>query len=215
MKKIAIFGAGGFGEETFCVWKDMLDHENIQFDFLGFFDDDLSKKVNSFGNVIGTLEDLNNYPECIEIAIAIGNSNHLENISKKIFNPNVIFPNIIHPSTLFFNSETINILSGNIISPFVIISSNVNIGSFNIINTRSSLAHNVNIGNFCILSPNIQLNGNVTIKDRVFLGFNSGILQNKTIESDVIIGAGSIVYRDAKEKGTYIGNPASKLKFSN
>ncbi len=215
MKKIAIVGAGGFGQETFCVWKDMLDYNNIQFEFIGFFDDDLTKKENRFGKVIGNLDELNNHSENLEVAIAIGNSNHIENISKKIVNPNIFLPNILHPTTQLYNSESLNIVKGNIFSPFVLVSCNVSIGSFNIINTRCSLAHDVKIGDFNILSPNIQLNGNVTIKNRVFLGFNSGVLQNKTIESDITIGAGSIVYRDAKEKGTYIGNPASKLKFTN
>lgn len=214
MKKIAIIGAGGFGQEVFCVWKEMLNYNNETFEFIGFFDDNFTNTENAFGKVIGCVDEINNYPEELEVAIAIGNSNHIESISSKIVNPNISFPNVIHPSTHFYNFSSLVIQHGNIILPFVLISCNVNIGNFNIINSRSSLAHDVKVGNFNVISPNTQLNGNVVIKDKVFLGFNCGVLQNKIVESEVTIGAGAILYRDAKEKGTYIGNPASKLKIT-
>lgn len=212
-KKIAIVGAGGFGQEVFCIWREMLNSKNEPFDFLGFFDDDVNKKENSFGKVLGKVSDLNKYDSHLEIGIAIGNSNYIENIFNQIQNPNISFPNIIHPSVQFYNFESVRLKNGNIISPYVLISCNVRIGHFNIINSRVSLAHDVTVGDYNIFSPNTQINGNVTIKDKTFFGFNSGIIQNKFVESESIIGAGAIMLRDAKEKGTYIGNPASKLKF--
>jgi hypothetical protein len=57
MKKIAVIGAGGFGQEVFCLWKESLQAQGIPFEFLGFFDDNPAIQHNDYGKVIGTIED--------------------------------------------------------------------------------------------------------------------------------------------------------------
>jgi acetyltransferase-like isoleucine patch superfamily enzyme len=47
--------------------------------------------------------------------------------------------------------------------------------------------------------------------DRVFVGSNATILP-VTICSDVVIGAGAVVTRDIRVPGTYVGNPAKRLR---
>jgi len=56
MKKIAIVGAGGFGQEVFCIWRDMLDSQKIEYQFLGFFDDNETVTENCFGKILGNLQ---------------------------------------------------------------------------------------------------------------------------------------------------------------
>jgi acetyltransferase-like isoleucine patch superfamily enzyme len=46
---------------------------------------------------------------------------------------------------------------------------------------------------------------------KVYIGSNSTILP-VSICDDVVIGAGSVVTRDITEPGTYVGNPARRLK---
>jgi acetyltransferase-like isoleucine patch superfamily enzyme len=47
--------------------------------------------------------------------------------------------------------------------------------------------------------------------NKVYVGSNSSILP-VSICDDVVIGAGSVVTKDITEPGTYVGNPARKLK---
>jgi hypothetical protein len=59
MKKIAIFGAGGFGREV----KTIIDSINLispRFEFIGFFDDGVAKGtfVNNYP-VLGGIKELN------------------------------------------------------------------------------------------------------------------------------------------------------------
>jgi acetyltransferase-like isoleucine patch superfamily enzyme len=47
--------------------------------------------------------------------------------------------------------------------------------------------------------------------NKVYVGSNSSILP-VTICDDVVIGAGSVVTKNITEPGTYVGNPAVRLK---
>lgn len=212
MKKIAIIGAGGFGQEVFCIWRDILNTEGTEYEFIGFFDDkQVEKKV--FGDVIGSIEDLNSIIHPLEVAIAIGTPKTLQMIRNKLTNNNLIFPNIIHPSCLFLDQETVTLGNGNIISLNVIISCNVKIGDFNVFNTRATLGHDDSIGSYNVLSPNTQISGNVEIGNCNFFGFNSGIIQGKKIGDNNVIGVGAIALRTIKDDGIYIGNPAVRFKL--
>lgn len=213
MRKIAIIGAGGFGQEVFCVWRDMLDAKNIQYDFVGFFDDADGLKENSFGLVVGRIDDLNIIDYPIEVAIAIGTPKHIISVRNRLKNENLIFPNIIHPAVKFLDETSTILGQGNIFSLNVIVSCNCKVGDFNIFNTRSTLGHDDNVGNYNVFSPNAQISGTVTIGNENFLGFNCGIIQNKKIGNRNVVGAGAILVRSIKDDGTYIGVPAVKMKI--
>ena len=74
MKKIAVFGAGGFGKEVVCVINE-INKKNPTWEFIGFFDDGLKigTQVSHFGKVLGQTEDLNSWQEKLSIVFAIGN----------------------------------------------------------------------------------------------------------------------------------------------
>ena len=61
--------------------------------------------------------------------------------------------------------------------------------------------------------PAVKISGGVEIGNRNFLGVNSVILQYKSIGDDTIIGASSVVLRNIKNNGTYVGNPAKKIQY--
>lgn len=213
MKKIAIIGAGGFGQEVYCIWRDQLQHEGVDYEFVGFYDDADNLYENKFGKVIGNVDSLNNIDFEIEVAIGIGNSSVIKKIKEKINNSLVKFPNIIHPSVRFLDFGSTKLGVGNIISLGVLMSCNINIGDFNVFNTNVNIGHDNNTGNFNVFSPNTQIMGNVTIENFNFFGFSCGVLQGKKIGNNNVIGAGAILLRSIKDEGTYVGVPAVKMKF--
>lgn len=213
MKKIAVIGAGGFGQEVFCLWKESLQAQGIPFEFLGFFDDNPAIQHNGYGKVIGTIEDLNNIDIDLETVIAVGNVTHLKAISQKVVNGKVSFPNIIHPSVAFLDSQTFKAGKGNIFSMNCIFSCNVVMGDFNVFNTRSTLGHDTEVGSHNVFSPNAQISGNVKIGNQNMFGFNSGVIQQMQIGDNNTIGIGSLVIRNIKDNGTYFGLPAKKINF--
>lgn len=213
MKKIAIIGAGGFGREVVCLI-NAINEKNEEWDFIGFFDD--VKNIgyeNEYGKVLGRIKDLNSYPESLAVVVAIAKPSAIEVIVKSITSPNIYFPNLIAPNAIFFDKNNISLGRGNIISFGCSISCNVHIGNFNILNCCILVGHDTRIGDYNAIMPSTNISGNVTMGERNFLGVSSVILEKLTIGNDTTIGANSLIFRNTKDKNTYIGNPASIVKL--
>jgi acetyltransferase-like isoleucine patch superfamily enzyme len=114
------------------------------------------------------------------------------------------------------------------VGPFVEIQKNVIIGSNSKIQSHSFICELVTIGNDCFVGHGVMFindlftegkpaGGNTDMWKSTFIGNNVSIGSNSTILpvsicEGVVIGAGSVVTRDIKEKGVYVGNPARKIK---
>lgn len=213
MKKIAIFGAGGFGREVACLIQKIND-DKPQWDFVGFFDDGKEKGYkNEYGEILGGVKELNDWEEELAVAIAIGSPKTVELIVNKVTSPNITFPNLISPDIIIADENNYNIGIGNIISYGCLISCNVKIGNFNILNGFIPIGHDTTIGNYNSIMPNVNISGEVSIGDRNYFGVKSTVLQQIRIGNDTTIGANSLILRKTKDGMTYIGNPASILKY--
>jgi acetyltransferase-like isoleucine patch superfamily enzyme len=102
---------------------------------------------------------------------------------------------------------------GNVICSKCLISCNVEIGNFNIFNGSVNVGHDSVIGDYNSIMPAVCISGGVHIGERNFIGVNSVILQYNTIGNDTTVGAGSVIIRNTKNESTYVGNPATKIKY--
>ena len=127
---------------------------------------------------------------------------------------------IIEPVNLYGCTLQDNVFVG----PFVEIQNDVTIGERTRIQSHSFICSNVIIGADCFIGHGVMFTNDKFIdrklsKDflptklgnKVYVGSNSSILP-VSICDDVVIGAGSVVTKDITEPGTYVGNPARKLK---
>lgn len=215
MDNIAIYGSGSFGHEVFLLI-DLINKtlNKPAYNFIGFFDD--SKKIGTkckYGSIIGGINEINQLQDRVNLAIAVGSSTGLFDMRTKIYNPNIIFPNLMSPYNLYFDRESVNFGIGNIILCNSIISYDVIIGNFNIINTRVNFGHHVEIGDFNILNPNTQLSGNSKIGNNNSLGLNSALLPKKSIGNFNVVVPGSIITRNFKNNNFIAGNPAMNIKL--
>ncbi|WP_165156808.1 acetyltransferase [Parabacteroides sp. ZJ-118] len=214
VKDIAIYGAGGFGRETACLLRMMDTGMSPRWNFIGFFDDGITFGTeNEYGKVLGNIDTLNSWNKPLAIVFAIGSPKTVESLYSKVANANIDFPNIIGPGTIFVDKDNVKIGKGNIIGGRCSISCNVEIGNFNTFNGNVIIGHDAIIGNYNSIMPSCNISGGVMIGNRNFIGVNSVILQYKTIADDCVIGASSVVMRNIKQPGTYVGNPANKLEF--
>lgn len=217
MKDIAIYGAGGFGREVACLIhsiNDACDEDCDKWNLIGFFDDGIEKGTkNEYGEILGGKEELNSWTSKLAIALGFGSPAVIKNAVDNIKNPNVYFPNIISPDVKFFDKDNFSIGIGNIICAQCLLSCNVHIGNYNIFNFRSSAAHDSQIGNFNVLMPDVKVSGRVKMGDGNLLGVGCAIIQMCKIGNDAIISAGSVLYGNAKDGKTYMGNPARKTKI--
>jgi len=114
------------------------------------------------------------------------------------------------------------------IGPFVEIQEGAIIGNDCKIQSHTFICDLVNIGDGCFIGHGVMfvndkfsiggpargdrsLYGSTTIGNNVSIGSNATILPIKICDG-VVIGAGAVVTKDISEPGTYIGNPAKKLR---
>ena len=116
LKKIAIYGAGGFGKEV-ATLINKINENNPTWNMVGFIDDGQEKgtQISHFGKVLGDFTYLNQVKESLCVAFAIGNSKTLFLLVAKIKNPLISFPNIIHPEVYFADPKSFKIGYCNVI----------------------------------------------------------------------------------------------------
>ena len=208
MEKIAIYGFGGFSKDV-SVIIDEINKEKKKYDFRGYFDDSDKCKVNS--NFLGGIDELNNYPETINLVLAFGKPSIICHVKSKIINKKIKYPNLIHPKSNV-DFLTLKIGQGNIINVGTVIGRDVIMGDYNMINSNCIIGHDVQIGDFNVFSPQVAVSGNVKIHNNVFLGLNCSVVQGIEVEDEVHIGAKSLVLKKGKKGKSYFGVPALLIK---
>ena len=213
MKSIAIYGAGGFGREVACLL-NAINKNNAVWNFIGFFDD--IKNIgytNEYGKVLGGINELNNYPYKLCVVFAIGSPHGVASLVNKVLNPNVDFPNIIAPNVRFADNMNLKMGIGNVFSCDCHISCNVSIGDFNAFNGYITVGHDATIGNFNSFMPGVRVSGDTNIGNENYFGVSSVLLQKKKVGKNTVVGAGSVIIRSTKNDSTYMGNPATIVKY--
>lgn len=213
MKKIAIYGAGGFGREIASIINS-INIVNPTWELIGFFDDGVSiGECNRYGSVLGGLNELNKWKEDLNVVLAIASPAIVKKIVDSIVNTRISFPNIISPTVLFFDKDSLKIGKGNVICHNCRLSCDVEVGNFNLMNGGVSLGHDVKLGNFNVMQPETRISGETKIGNSNFFGVRSLVLQGLTIGDNTRIGTGSTIIRKTKDGMTYFGNPAKILKM--
>ena len=214
MKKIAIFGAGGFGKEVACLI-NRINEQEPTWELIGFFDDGKEKgeKISHFGICLGGVQELNEWQEDLAVAVAVGNSVIVHKIVEKINNAHVSFPNLIHPNFYVTDKETYQIGIGNIIQGSCVASCDVTLGNFNVLNGYVVLGHDVIIGDYNTIMPGTRISGEVKIGNFCFFGVGSIVLQQIKMGDSVRLAAGSVLMTKPKSGFLYLGVPAKKTEF--
>lgn len=198
---MAIIGASGHGKVIADIavkngYKEIVfldDNPNVQ-ECAGFW-------------VVGTLEDIDKYPD-YDVIVAIGNACIRKKIQKQVGEDRLTI--LIHPQSVI--SRRVMIGQGTVIMAGAIINSDTKIGEGCIINTGASVDHDCSIGDFVHVSVGVHIAGSVTIGNGTWIGAGATVSNNIEICSECLIGAGAVVVSNIKEKGTYIGVPVKKMK---
>lgn len=212
MNKIAIYGAGGFGREVFCLIQK-INAASPRWEVIGFFDDGKPKgePVGRYGKVLGGVKELNSWPDSLAVVVAAGCSENMRKIVGGIQSPNITFPNIIHPDVVYADEESVTMGKGNIVQRNSAFSCDVKMGDFNVFNGGTVLGHDVVLGSYNVLMPAVRISGSTTVGDGNFFGISSIVLQGLKIGNGVTLSAGSVLMRKAKDGKLYIGNPAKLM----
>lgn len=214
MKKIAVFGAGGFGREVKMLI-DQLNAISMTYEFVGYFDDGVAigTMVNGYP-VLGGREELNAYAQPLCVAFAVGNPATKKKIIDNITNEKVSYPSLIHPNVLIGNDD-VSIGEGCIICAGCIITINIAIGNFVILNLGCTVGHDTVIEDYASFMPGVNISGEVRIKEGVYVGTGAKIINQLEIGRYTIVGAGAVVSKTLPDECTAVGIPAKAIKFHN
>lgn len=201
MNRLIIIGAGGHGK----VIADIAlknGYENIC-----FTDDMVKDNVMSFP-VIGTCGDIG----CLDdgrtdFVIGIGDNAIRKKIAEKY---HVNWVSVIHPSAQIAVNAKIG--KGSVVMANAVVNACAKVGKHCIINTGAIVEHDDEIEDYVHISPNAALGGSVCVGTLTQIGIGAAVKNNVQICGNCVIGAGAAVVRDIKEKGTYVGVPARKIK---
>ncbi len=213
MRKIAIFGAGGFGREIRCLIQELTEN-GAAWEFIGFYDDGLSKGTKvKYGEILGGRAELNSVSHELDLVIAIGNGVARKKLVEDINNINVNFPTLYPSDMRFLDFNSVKLGEGNIFFSKCSLSCDVEIGNFNIFNGSVSVGHDTHIGNFNTFMPASRVSGDVNIGECNLFGTSTIIIQGINIGKYTNISPGSVILKNTTDGETYVGNPAKKLKF--
>ena len=212
LKKIAVFGAGGFGMEV-AMLIQQINAVRPEWEIIGFFDDGepAGKLVNGYP-VLGGINELHQWPSELYLTLALGMPKAKKAVHQKIGNENILFPVLIHPSAIIGDSKYVSIGEGTIVCAGNIVTTNIVIGRHVILNLSCTVGHETEIGDYSSFMPTCNISGEVKIGEATFWGTGSKVINQKTIGNMVIIGAGAVVTSDLPDEVTAVGVPAKVIK---
>lgn len=202
--KLLIIGAKGHGKVVADIAIKMNEWQEI-----AFLDDDDDINISMGIKVIGRSKNLEQYVDEFDIFVAIGDNLIRKKIQEEIRKLDINIPTLIHPSVVI--GRDVLIKRGTVIMAGAVINSSTTIGEGCIINTSATIDHDNIIKDYVHISPGVNIAGNVVIGNETWIGIGSTINNNINITSKCSIGSGTIVIKDIKDSGTYVGVPARKL----
>ncbi len=201
-KEISIIGAGGHTRSLISLI------EALELQIKGIYDESYnaqtSEEISGY-RLLGTPENIQNGPLVLSIGDNQKRTQWFRNLEKMIYHDELLHPKAIIDKEAILKGYN-QVFSG------VIINAHACIGKNNIINTGAIIEHEVLIGDHNHISVGAIICGRVHIGSQCFFGAGSVIIDKLSIADNVIIGANSVVISDIIEAGTYVGNPARRVK---
>ncbi len=213
MKRIAVFGAGGFGKEV-AMLIEQINAATPEWQVIGFYDDGIAKNtlVNGY-TCLGGINEINQLQESTGLVLAIGDPAIKIKIHTKLKNPHLYFPSLIHPNVQMGNRDYVEIGEGCIITAGNLLTVNIRLGNHVILNLACTVGHDAVLEDYTSVMPGVNISGGVKIGQAVYIGTGARIINHLEIGRQTIIGAGAVVIQSLPAHCTAVGVPAKPIKF--
>lgn len=209
MKDLIIIGAGGMGRTMYDLARESFGY-GIEFDIIGFIDDNLSALTNfrNYPPVLGTITDYQ--PTENEVFVcSIGGMSRMNCITSLI-NRRAEFISLIHNTARI--GTNVQMGKGNLIGAFTTVAADACLGDYNFIQSLTIIGHDVKIGDWNRIDSQVMMVGATTIGNHNMIHTGAMINHNVHIGDNCTIGACSFVTMDVESGATLFSSPARRLK---
>ncbi len=213
MKKLVLFGAGGFGREVAGILIRNINLKNPTYELLGFIDDgeQYHEGVMIDGYPwLGRRDWIIAHKEDVFCTCTVGDAKAKAVIQRELTDQGVRFETIIAKTAYIASSAEIG--PGCVLYGSATVSVNCRIGAGVLLNDSVCLGHDVVIGDYTSIMSGTGISGCCTIGSEVEIGGHAFIIPGKKVGDRAHIAAGSIVFSNVKAGTTVLGNPAKRFR---
>lgn len=202
-ERLVIFPFNGNGIEAV----DCLDFE--RYDFLGFVDDDSSKKSLQFDVFPRCI--LERYEELLVLAVPGSPTSYSqrENIISTLNLPAKRYARVIHPGAHI--GRQVQIGYNCLIMAGVVITSNARLNNHICVLPNSVIHHDVVIGDYTLIGSNVVIAGGTAIGKNCYVGSGTNVINGIEIGDHSLVGLGSNVVKNTASNSKIAGNPAKEM----
>ena len=213
LRPLVIVGAGGLGREVLVLVRQ-LNEAAPRWRVLGFYDDQrpAHDQVHELP-WLGPIDALNQHPEPVAVAVAIGNGQQRAAVVGRLTAPQLHFATLVHPSVALQAYQRIELGAGCIISQGCILTCDIRLGRHVLLNLGCTIGHDAQLADFCSLMPHANVGGEAQLAEAVYLGTNATVLNQVRVGAGAIVGAGAVAVRDLPAACTAVGVPAQVIKY--
>lgn len=211
MSELVIIGSGGFAKELAWLWAECKNSGQNVPELIGFISEDDSfpawNGIPTLGNDSWAASNLS---KDVSFLIGVGQSSLRKDLALKYESMGLKTITLIHPSVTLGTNTHLG--SGTVICAGCTITVEVQIGRHVLCNLHTTIGHDSVVGDFSVISPGVHISGYTAVGECVELGTGAVTVPGVHISDQTIIGAGTVITKDLPQPGTYVGNPARKIR---
>ncbi len=201
-------GAGGFGREVFCGFKNDFLATGVAVNEIVFMDENIELRGSQIlGVPVIMFEDFD--PAVYQVVIAVGEPETRKRIVERL-PANTVYSSLTHSNATVMDLTSVG--EGSVITSGSILTTNITVGKHAHINLNTTIGHDCVIGDFFTTAPGVNISGYCKIGNGVYFGTNASVKNGITVCDNVTVGMGAVVTKDILEEGIYVGNPLRKLE---